>query len=257
MRLSITFGFSFQMAFILYYMAIVGHALSIVSLLISLAIFFYFRWVSIFPCLFLPIWLDEALKYLLHSCSNFRMINKPLDDGLLSCLLVFGRPVCCLLSNSLSFVRVVDDDGVEVDCCGGVPDLFNWRSHRLSFLKRDLPRSSRLTHLSQWPIQTKLKRWIGIPVSMALRKCSLNSEVHALTSELYTTAIPSTKSRKTSLWAYWLNYYLLTELQIIHWKVIHVYICIETQKELFQCHIVLMKIKKEYEKTIFACFGSL
>lgn len=36
---------SFQMAYILYYMAIVGHALSIVSLLISLAIFFYFRWV--------------------------------------------------------------------------------------------------------------------------------------------------------------------------------------------------------------------
>uniref|UniRef100_A0A8C1SUU0 Calcitonin receptor n=1 Tax=Cyprinus carpio TaxID=7962 RepID=A0A8C1SUU0_CYPCA len=32
-----------KMAYILYYMAIVGHALSIVSLLISLAIFFYFR----------------------------------------------------------------------------------------------------------------------------------------------------------------------------------------------------------------------
>jgi calcitonin receptor len=31
------------MAYILYYMAIVGHALSIASLLISLAIFFYFR----------------------------------------------------------------------------------------------------------------------------------------------------------------------------------------------------------------------
>ncbi|KAF2983503.1 hypothetical protein EK904_005696, partial [Melospiza melodia maxima] len=31
-----------KMAFILYYMAIVGHALSITSLLISLAIFFYF-----------------------------------------------------------------------------------------------------------------------------------------------------------------------------------------------------------------------
>lgn len=35
--------FKLQMAFILYYMAIVGHALSITSLLISLAIFFYFK----------------------------------------------------------------------------------------------------------------------------------------------------------------------------------------------------------------------
>lgn len=32
-----------QSAYILFYMAIVGHALSIASLLISLAIFFYFR----------------------------------------------------------------------------------------------------------------------------------------------------------------------------------------------------------------------
>ncbi|RLW11629.1 hypothetical protein DV515_00001524 [Chloebia gouldiae] len=35
-----------KMAFILYYMAIVGHALSITSLLISLAIFFYFKSLS-------------------------------------------------------------------------------------------------------------------------------------------------------------------------------------------------------------------
>lgn len=33
-----------QSAYILFYMAIVGHALSIASLLISLAIFFYFRY---------------------------------------------------------------------------------------------------------------------------------------------------------------------------------------------------------------------
>lgn len=35
--------FFLQSAYILFYMAIVGHALSIASLLISLAIFFYFR----------------------------------------------------------------------------------------------------------------------------------------------------------------------------------------------------------------------
>lgn len=34
---------SWQSAYILFYMTIVGHALSIASLLISLAIFFYFR----------------------------------------------------------------------------------------------------------------------------------------------------------------------------------------------------------------------
>uniref|UniRef100_A0A8C8VNG0 Calcitonin receptor n=1 Tax=Pelusios castaneus TaxID=367368 RepID=A0A8C8VNG0_9SAUR len=39
-------GFSSIMAFILYYMAIVGHALSITSLLISLGIFFYFKSLS-------------------------------------------------------------------------------------------------------------------------------------------------------------------------------------------------------------------
>lgn len=152
-RLTITF-ISFQMAYILYYMAIVGHALSIVSLLISLAIFFYFRWVFISSLLSPPIRLEEVQKYLLHSCSYFRTINKPLDDGSLSRLLVFGRAVCCLLWNSLSFVRTVDGESVEVDCCGGVWDLFNWQSLRLSFSKKDLQRSSRLPHLSLWPIQT-------------------------------------------------------------------------------------------------------
>lgn len=94
--LTMTLFVSFQMAYILYYMAIVGHALSIVSLLISLAIFFYFRWVSISSWLSPPLRVVEGQKYLLRSCSYF---NKPLDDGSLSCSLVFGRAVCCLLSN--------------------------------------------------------------------------------------------------------------------------------------------------------------
>uniref|UniRef100_A0A8C1P228 Calcitonin receptor n=1 Tax=Cyprinus carpio TaxID=7962 RepID=A0A8C1P228_CYPCA len=48
-----------KMAYILYYMAIVGHALSIVSLLISLAIFFYFRIFYHYPL---------TAKYRLNCC---------------------------------------------------------------------------------------------------------------------------------------------------------------------------------------------
>lgn len=51
-----------QSAYILFYMAIVGHALSIASLLISLAIFFYFRW-QIWPGFgFCTFWHRRPLK---------------------------------------------------------------------------------------------------------------------------------------------------------------------------------------------------
>ena len=51
------------MAYILYYMAIVGHALSIASLLISLVIFFYFRYYSF-----------ATLSQSLYSCCLHKLV---------------------------------------------------------------------------------------------------------------------------------------------------------------------------------------
>ncbi|XP_050993509.1 calcitonin gene-related peptide type 1 receptor [Labeo rohita] len=59
-----------KMAFILYYMAIVGHALSIVSLLISLAIFFYFRSLS---CQRITLHKNLFCSYVLNSA--FTIVN--------------------------------------------------------------------------------------------------------------------------------------------------------------------------------------
>uniref|UniRef100_A0A8C2IGR2 Calcitonin receptor n=1 Tax=Cyprinus carpio TaxID=7962 RepID=A0A8C2IGR2_CYPCA len=69
-RLTLTLFFSFQMAYILYYMAIVGHALSIVSLLISLAIFFYFRSLS---CQRITLHKNLFCSYVLNSA--FTIVN--------------------------------------------------------------------------------------------------------------------------------------------------------------------------------------
>ncbi|KTG05884.1 hypothetical protein cypCar_00002567, partial [Cyprinus carpio] len=59
-----------KMAYILYYMAIVGHALSIVSLLISLAIFFYFRSLS---CQRITLHKNLFCSYVLNSA--FTIVN--------------------------------------------------------------------------------------------------------------------------------------------------------------------------------------
>nr|XP_055076113.1 calcitonin gene-related peptide type 1 receptor [Misgurnus anguillicaudatus] len=59
-----------KMAYILYYMAIVGHALSIVSLLISLAIFFYFRSLS---CQRITLHKNLFFSYVLNSA--FTIVN--------------------------------------------------------------------------------------------------------------------------------------------------------------------------------------
>ncbi|XP_028819165.1 calcitonin gene-related peptide type 1 receptor isoform X2 [Denticeps clupeoides] len=59
-----------RMAYILYYMAIVGHALSIASLLISLAIFFYFRSLS---CQRITLHKNLFCSYVLNS--TFTIIN--------------------------------------------------------------------------------------------------------------------------------------------------------------------------------------
>ncbi|XP_072532215.1 calcitonin gene-related peptide type 1 receptor isoform X2 [Salminus brasiliensis] len=59
-----------KMAYILYYMAIVGHALSIASLLISLAIFFYFRSLS---CQRITLHKNLFCSYVLNSA--FTIIN--------------------------------------------------------------------------------------------------------------------------------------------------------------------------------------
>ncbi|XP_030644384.1 calcitonin gene-related peptide type 1 receptor [Chanos chanos] len=59
-----------KMAFILYYMAIVGHALSIASLLISLAIFFYFRSLS---CQRITLHKNLFCSYVLNSA--FTIVN--------------------------------------------------------------------------------------------------------------------------------------------------------------------------------------
>ncbi|KAG5842626.1 hypothetical protein ANANG_G00179610 [Anguilla anguilla] len=59
-----------KMAYILYYMAIVGHALSIASLLISLAIFFYFRSLS---CQRITLHKNLFCSYVLNSA--FTIVN--------------------------------------------------------------------------------------------------------------------------------------------------------------------------------------
>ncbi|XP_059365630.1 calcitonin gene-related peptide type 1 receptor-like [Carassius carassius] len=59
-----------KMAYILYYMAIVGHALSIVSLLISLSIFFYFRSLS---CQRITLHKNLFCSYVLNSA--FTIVN--------------------------------------------------------------------------------------------------------------------------------------------------------------------------------------
>ncbi|XP_076864903.1 calcitonin gene-related peptide type 1 receptor isoform X2 [Brachyhypopomus gauderio] len=59
-----------KMAYILYYMALVGHALSIASLLISLAIFFYFRSLS---CQRITLHKNLFCSYVLNSA--FTLIN--------------------------------------------------------------------------------------------------------------------------------------------------------------------------------------
>ncbi|XP_056105667.1 calcitonin gene-related peptide type 1 receptor [Rhinichthys klamathensis goyatoka] len=62
-----------KMAYILYYMAIVGHALSIVSLLISLAIFFYFRSLS---CQRITLHKNLFFSYVLNSaCTIVNLIT--------------------------------------------------------------------------------------------------------------------------------------------------------------------------------------
>ncbi|XP_048057524.1 calcitonin gene-related peptide type 1 receptor isoform X2 [Megalobrama amblycephala] len=62
-----------KMAYILYYMAIVGHALSMVSLLISLAIFFYFRSLS---CQRITLHKNLFFSYVLNSaCTIVNLIT--------------------------------------------------------------------------------------------------------------------------------------------------------------------------------------
>ncbi|KAG1946995.1 calcitonin gene-related peptide type 1 receptor [Pimephales promelas] len=67
-----------KMAYILYYMAIVGHALSIVSLLISLAIFFYFRNLS---CQRITLHKNLFFSYVLNSACTIinllTVVNNP------------------------------------------------------------------------------------------------------------------------------------------------------------------------------------
>ncbi|XP_012684960.2 calcitonin gene-related peptide type 1 receptor isoform X2 [Clupea harengus] len=83
-----------RMAFILYYMAMVGHSLSLVSLLISLAIFFYFRSLScqritLHKNLFFSYVLNSTITiiYLICVVNNPKVVDRnPVGCKVLQCL---------------------------------------------------------------------------------------------------------------------------------------------------------------------------